>query len=696
MQWSARPFVRIFIFYVIGLLLAYHNEWLRTISTTLLLSGVFFFLVLSGLIYYRYKSWRFRWLNGITIGISIILAGIFFTNRHFAEIETDIPSDERIFIGTIVKQPSVSDQSVKTVIKITEIADSSLILKKPLKVMVYFSKDSVSNELVYGDKLLFSSKLSIPEGPKNPEEFDYKSFLYRSGINAIAYVHTNKWEKLGNDPESKLISIANRVRFSLLGALSENGLDAREFAVAAAVLLGYDDQMDKELERDYVRAGAMHILCVSGLHVGIVYLVLNFLFGFLKRNRLQLLIKTILLLFFVWAYALLTGLAPSVWRAALMLSLFIIGSAMKRNRDPYNTLAAAAVIMLIIDPMLLFNLGFQLSYTAVLGILIFYRPLYTLVYIKNPIIDKIWSIVAVSTAAQLGTFPLAAHYFHYLPTYFWLTNIFIFPVSFGIIVVGMVFIVLAWVPLIPQILGFVLSGLVFLMNYIVGLVKHLPANGVEGLYFPWIKVVLVYGLIIMLYNWLLRRRIRFIFPVSLIIFSLAIFQTYHKYQTLRQNRIIVYSINKQSAIDFIQGQKHVLVTDSASIVNSSKYDYHIKNSTIEMGLDEAMILNQGNIINEVGLYYDDEFCSFGDYKMITLNRAKQFFPVQNKLKVNTIIIQGKNNVNIEDLIQCINFELIVIDGSVPYWKRYKIAETCDSLNISYYDVKTDGAFIRDL
>ena len=695
MHWSARPFVRILLFYVIGLLLAYHIDSFSGLSSGYLLSVIFLLLAISAILFYKFKSWHFRWVNGVILGFAIILIGLFFTNRHFLKMDFNLPETSRMYIGTIIKQPSVSEQSVKTVIKVTELADSAYVLPEPVKVMSYFARDSLSSSLKYGDKLLFSAQLNKPDEPKNPGEFDYGGFLIRSGISAIAYVQNNKWEKLGNDPESRIVSIANHARLSLLNALIENGLDGREFAVAAAVMLGYDDEMDTDLEHDYVRAGAMHILCVSGLHVGIVYLVLNFLLGFLRKGRFIILTKTILLLLFVWAYALLTGMTPSVWRASLMLSLFIVGSAINRSRDPYNTLAAAAVIMLIVNPMLLFNLGFQLSYAAVLGILIFYRPIYSLFYIKNPILDKIWSIVVVSTAAQLGTFPLAAHYFHYLPTYFWLTNILIFPLSFGIIAIGMLFIMTAWMPLLLQLLGMVLSSFVFMMNYFVGMVKYLPANGMDGLYFPWIKVILVYGLIITSYFWLLKRNLRYILPFSIILLGLVSFQTWHKYDVLGQNRFIVYSIHKHSAIDMIRGDKHVMVMDSLLQNDQSKIDYHLKNGKIEMGLDIPEDINPEDDKCNIDLFYDGEFYSFADYKCMTIKHAKQYFPGKNKINLNAVIIQGNSKVNIEDLQQCIDFGLLIIDGSVPYWKKNKIIEVSKEAGIAYYDVAEEGAFVKD-
>lgn len=683
------------MFYVIGILLAHHVESIRTVPYSILLTAIMLLLSFSAYQYVKNKSWKYRWINGLVLGLAIGLSGIFFTNIHIGKMDVQLPETKEIYIGVITKQPSLSEHSVKTVIKINEIVDSASQLQKPIRVMAYFAIDSLSKSLNYGEKLLVAAAFKKPSGPKNPGEFNYGAYLLRNGISAVGYVQGNSWEKLAYEPEYRIFALANNTRLKVLKALKENGLGDKEFGVAAAVLLGYDEQMDPELEQDYVRAGAMHILCVSGLHVGVVFLVLNFLLGFLKKGCYSNLIKTILLILFIWAYALLTGMSPSVIRASAMLSILIVGNATRRHRDPYNNLAIAAVVMLVIDPMLLYNLGFQLSYCAVLGILIFYKPIYNLVYVKNKFLDKVWSVMVVSIAAQLGTFPLAAHYFHYLPTYFWLTNIPIMPVSFAIVAVGLFFIIVSWMPFLPHVIGLILSALVYVMNFIVGLVKYLPGNGFESLYFPWLKVALVYGLIFALYYWLLKRNLRFILPVAIISLALIIFQTIHKYQVLNQSKLVVYSLNKNSAIDFIDGRTHLMLMDSSLIADRSKLDYHLKNYKIEMGLDRSISWSVSLLNERLDLFHDGEFFSFNGFDFIVMNGNKKYFPSKTKINVDAILIQGKKSFKLADIRQCVNFELLVVDGSVPYWKKRKIIKDSGAHGIQVYDVSESGAFIRD-
>lgn len=696
MNWSARPFVRILIFYLTGIFLAVNISAIRSISILTLVLSIVGLLLISSLLLILKISWQLRWLSGLVIGVAIALLAIMFTNIHFAKTNIELPEGEKTFIGVMVKQASESENSVKTVIKITELADSTDSLPDPIYTMAYFAKDSLSRNLIYGDLMLFSTRLSEPPSPKNPGEFDYGTFLKRNGIIATCYLQKNKWEKLGNRPLNKLVAIAYWSRNQLLNELKKNGLDKKEFAVAAAVILGYDDTMDTELQQDYAIAGAMHILCVSGLHVGIVYLVLNYLLGFVfKRKKWAVLTKTTLIILFMWVYALLTGLAPSVWRAALMLTIFIIGNNLNRSREPYNTLAAAAVIMLVINPMLVYNLGFQLSFAAVLGILIFYRPIYGVIYIKNKFLDKIWSIVVISTAAQLGTFPLAAHYFHFLPTYFWLTNIVIFPLSFAIISLGMAFIMLFWIPILSNLIGSLLAGIVFLMNQSVGFVKYLPVHGLENLYFPWIKVILIYGLIITLYNWLLLKNLKYILPTAILFLALIVNQTIRKYELLNQEKIIVYSLSKNSAINCIRGINHYLIMDTVLQSDQSKIDYHLKPGFIEMGLGHVKPENisKNRLSNDI--YYDGELGQFCDFRFLVTKTRKSWHPLNKKFKIDAVIVDGKERLDIDDLSDCVNYNMLIIDRSVPYWKKNKLITFAQEHGIQYFDMDNTGAFIKD-
>lgn len=690
--------MRIFFFLSAGILFARQLPD-DTLISSLYLSIVLAIILIVLFIYARWViDWRKKWLPGLLAGGLLFTLGILITNMQFKSEISPAPQFQTDYIAQLVKDPVLSDKSVKTVLKVNPVSDSISQFYHDREVLAYLVKDSLSSKLRIGDVILINGKLSKPDVPRNPYEFDYPEFLALNGIYHTVFINSNAWKYIDHSNVFSLRLIASNIRNYLLGALAENGLNDREFSVAAAVILGYDNLMDPDLEQDYVAAGAMHILCVSGLHVGVIYLVINYLLGFLNRNRVQKYLKVIILLLTIWTYALITGLSPSVQRASLMLTVFIIGNMVQRNRDPYNSLAASAVLMLLVNPLLLFNVGFQLSYSAVLGILTFHNPLYRLIYFKNPILDKTWSIFVLSFSAQLGTFPLAAHYFHFFPTYFWLTNLFIFPLSFAIISTGFAFLLISWLPFIPKLVGLALSGMIYLLNSSVGLVRYLPYHGLDDLYFPWIKVILIYVLILLTYQLFIKRRIRFLLPIMIVALFLLGFQAFRNYHLVKQEKMVVYSINRQSAVEFIQGRNSICLLDSTLFPDQKKQNYHLKNARVNWGLSEQnSLLNKEILTGEFPLWFDSEFGLFGNKKFVIVDGRREFYDNKGqKLKVDILVITGRKRLNMQVIASCFEFDTMILDGSVPYWKRKRLIEEAESRGLKYYDVSQDGAYILDL
>lgn len=698
MYWSVRPFVRILIFFIAGIMIAVYIPaignnnlyiWLPTISI-LTISAITFSIISL--------KHRFRWLPGLLICLTIMVLGTLLTSIKLSEEQhINLSEKNHTYLGNIISNPSETNQAVKAVILVSPVIHDSLGNSKHQKALCYLRKNNLSSGLRYGDIISFRGILAAPKGPQNPEEFDYAKYLKQNSIFSTAFINERSWKLLGNDPLNPVIAFAGKLRENILNTLGKYGLSGGNYAVAAAVLLGYDDYMEYELKQDYIMAGAMHILCVSGLHVGIIYLVINFLLGFLANRRTNNIIKAILLLIAIWAYAIITGLSPSVQRASLMLSVFIIGNLLKRNRDTYNTLAISAFILLIFDPNLLFNVGFQLSYAAVIGIVTLHQPIYKLLYFKNTIVDKIWSITVLSFSAQLATFPIATYYFHFFPPWFWLTNLFTFPLSFLIIATGLAFVLTMWIPFISQLIGWLLSGFIYLLNYGVGIVKYLPLSGIDHIYTSLPMVFSIYLLFIFIFIMINTKKINLLLPSIIIISIIISLSTYHKYSVESQNRIVVYNIKNHSAFDFIEGGKHVLTTDSILFSTKSKINYHLKNSRTTWGIDNEIhkIPANDTILNDI-LFADNNFIVFNNKKLFINNGMKQLHTTNTRLPIDIVIFSGRKSSNIDQLLLALDFNSIIIDSSVPWWNQKKISESANTLGISCYNVNRKGAFILNL
>lgn len=695
MIWSVRPFVRILIFFVTGILITRYVPAISSFNTSVFLIISIILLLTAISVTLITVKHRYNWVTGLIFGVLITFAGILFTSQKtLKQVNYSITEKSNTWLANVISNPTETNQAVKAIIQVTPFKPDSTHNYKPQKVLCFLSKDSLSTNLQYGDIITFNGKLTVPKGPLNPGEFDYAKYLKQNGINYTLFINGNSWKLIGYDPANSAIAIAGKLRQQILSMLSKNGLSGNNYAVAAAVLLGYDDYMENELKQDYIMAGAMHILCVSGLHVGIIFLVINFLLGFLRNNRFNNILKAILLLLSVWAYATITGLSPSVQRASLMLSVFIIGNLLNRNRDTYNTLAISALILLLIDPYLIFNVGFQLSYAAVIGIITFHQPIYKLIHIKNVVVDKIWSITVLSFAAQLATFPIATYYFHFFPPWFWLTNLFTFPLSFLIISTGLVFVITLWIPIVPQLLGWLLSGMIYLLNYVVGLVKHFPFSGIDYIYTSMPMVFLIYLFMLMTFVMLSKKKLNMLLPVIMMFVIIFGLNTYHRYSTLNQKKVVVYSINNHSAYDFIDGNRHVLLTDSVLTNEKCKIDYHLKNSRTQWGTDDILhaIPKNDTTINNI-LHTSGNFLFFNDVRIFINNGAKHYYPTKSKLPIDLVIFSGRKSTNVNQLLTVFDIKRVIIDSSVPWWDQKKITETSNKQGISCYNVNNDGAFV---
>lgn len=696
-MWSSRPVTRILIFYVVGILLSSFfpqigGSFITILAIVLVLLAVYTYLVTLNPIH------KFNWVVGVVSALLVITTSITISIKNPDDNTICTNYNEKIsYLGNVISNPIINDKTTKATIEVITAVDDTCLLNNGIVVLCYFENDTNTRELNYGDIILFVGKLNIPDGPKNPKEFDYQQYLRSIGINYTIYVGKQNWKCIGIKPRNALIAYATQIRNSLLITLSKNGFKGNNFDIAAAILLGYDDNIENELRKDFITAGAMHILCVSGLHVGIIYLVFSYMLSFLPATRINNILKAIILLFVVWVYAIITGLSPSVQRAGIMISFFIINNVLKRNLDSYNTLAASALVILIYNPQLLFNVGFQLSYAAVLGIITFHQPIYRLLYIKNKIIDGIWSITVLSFSAQLATFPIAIYYFHFFPPWFWLTNLATFPLSFLIIVSGLFFVITSWIPWISLVSGKMVLVFVFVLNQVVKVVDYLPMPGIENIYMSSLLLFTVYSLLLLLYSFLLNTKIKLLLPICISLLIITCLCTLHNFNVLSQKKIVIYSVVDHPVYEFIEGRNQIILTDSIIIANPGKIDFQIKNSRAYWGLGNKMTLMRECDESELNLkIVSHNFINFHEIKIMIIDTTITFHKDINKLNVDLLIFSGRAKTYISGILNSIDADKVIIDSTVPPWESKKIIAACREKSIPIHELRKNGSLIINL
>lgn len=691
------PFLRILVPFGLGIYLALnwdltsYNNQLIFFSGGLLIS--FLLQILLN------KSYSFRWLVGVNVILLMIFAGILnvVINETTQKEENllKIPNAEGPFIARVIDVPIEREATIKATLELIAISNGDSIFRNENKVLAYFQKIPNRTTLKYGDIISFSTSPKTVEPPKNPGQFNYKKYLSGKAIHFQVYLKEDSWFLTPYQNQKPIYALAYQLRDHLLNVLTTHQLSGEEYAVAAAILLGYDDSLPAYLRKGYVAAGAMHVLCVSGLHVGIVFLIFSFLLKPLKDKGMQGIMKTIFLLLMIWLYALITGLSPSIQRASLMISFVLLGRLFGRKGFALNSVAASAFILLLLDPQNLLEIGFQLSYAAVFGILLLHRPITSLFYFKAKIPSLLWDATALALAAQLATTPLVLYYFHQFPVYFWLSNLFLMPLSFIVIVTGMALLMLHYLPFIPVLIGKALSAMVYVMNTGIQWIESLPMSVLKGLFINRIEFLALMLILVSLIFLIRKKHAIFALLASSVSLLILVSFTARKIDNSKQMSFVVYDLNNQSAVDFILAHDHLLLADSSVLEDDFSKEFFLEGNWVEKGLtlEPTQLFFQQEI-------YENEFLS--KYKhLISFGGKLLLLWENNKLckdslafrpEVDWVLIRGKQRENLQQILNCYQPGILILDGSVPFYMAEKWETKALEKQIPIHYTKKDGAF----
>lgn len=694
--WHQYPFIRLIIPFVIGISVAIKNDQPFHLPL-FILPTIFFIYFTTVLLFKKKRNYSFRWISGVLIYLFLLAAGFELTLLRTPKFNSSNISkidDQSNFLMVQVTEPiSERQQTFKIVAKLIGYHDTLSWKQCSGKLILYFEKDSLVQFVQYGDQLFVHSQLNEVGSPKNPEEFNYKKYLSNKGIYNQAYVKAENWEILARNKGNPIKSIGLLLREKFIKILQSNQIKGKEFAVASAILLGLDDYLEAEHQKEFAGAGAMHILCVSGLHVGIIYIILNNLLLFLNKRRGGKILKVFLLLTLIWFYALITGFSPSVLRATTMFSFVILGGLIQRKVNIYNSLATSAFFLLIIDPYIITQVGFQLSYLAVFGIVWLYQPIYQLFIPDNWILDKIWQITVVSIAATLATFPLSIYYFHQFPNLFLITNLIAIPSAMLIIYTGILVLLTSFIPIISLVVSKLLISILWFLNSSVKLIEGLSFSTTHGIFINELELI---GLVLLLFSLsylLIEKKKNYLFISLGLMIILVISINFRSYKNVHQQKIIVYNINKATALEFLGNKKSILLTDSSFQQDPSNIDYHIMNNWIRNGSNSHADIHLMTTDFEMdNLYKKENFIQFFDKTMLLVNGDLKLLPLKTKLDVDYLFLTHSTNLDMEDLMRYIDFEILIIDSSNPNWKIQQWVELCETNSLKYHVTKENGAW----
>ena len=637
--------------------------------------------------------------SGLLLGLLIFLAAYFRTKRLFLPDVFFGSSTFLLFLllGILVGSlnlPQNQPRHYLNKVSPEEISLLKLRIKESLKPDLYNHKFNaevlaVDNQLSHGKILLLQPKDTaqspflegeelvaavIPEEvptPLNPHQFDYAKFMNRKGVSRQAALKTDQFKKLPNE-DSDLRTEAAHLRKNITSALQQRNFGAEELAIVQALLLGQKQDISAETYNNFAAAGAIHILAVSGLHVGIMLLLLNRLFSPLARLKKGKFLKTFLVILCLWGFAVLAGLSPSVVRAVTMFSFVAVGMEIKRRTGTLNSVFLSLLLLLLIKPQWVFEVGFQLSYAAVISIVLLRPILLDLWNPENKIAKYIWDLLTVTFAAQLGVLPLSLYYFHQFPGLFFLSNLLILPFLGVILILGVLVMFFALAGILPRIVAQVYETLISGLNKVVELVAQQEEFIFRDIPFSTTEVLAWYLLIFLLYLLLKSPTYQ---KLLLTLISIVLLQGSYLYQKANQaEHFVVFHGSRKTLLGKAEDNHLSLYTSKIT----SELPGFLRNYLVGERISEIAQKPLQNIYRQKGHF-------------LILLDSTGIYPKQVPQN-SFLILSHSPRINLERVLEQVRPSAIIADGSnyksaVTRWR-----ETADEKNIPFHYTAEDGAF----
>lgn len=668
--------VKLTLCLIVGILIAHFLTISLSISYIICIGSML--LLLISFIVSRNQLQKTAWFGSMTF-LTMACIGVLVVNLHdqrqfknhyskIISIENDTSRLVTFKIREVLKPTAYHDKYVVDILKLDDQAVSG-------KLLLNVQNDSINKPFNVDDILISSTKLTIINTPLNPYQFDYSNYLKKQYIDHQMYVETKKLLKLRSETFT-VLGFAAAVRSKIQQRLKNYNFKPDELAIIDALLLGQRKDISPDTYNNYVNAGAIHILAVSGLHVGIILWLLNWVFKPIERIKHGKKVKTILLLLILWSFAIIAGLSPSVTRAVGMFTVVAIGMNLNRPANIFNSLAISMFFLLLIRPMYLFDIGFQMSYTAVIAIASIKPMLSSLWKPKWKLVNYFWQLMCVTTAAQIGVVPISLFYFHQFPGLFFLSNLVILPFLGFILGFGIIVIILAVSNILPSFAADAFGFCISTMNDFISWVSHQERFVFTDISFGSIFLVVTYILIISLFLYFKKpkySRLVVVLIAVLLIQGAFLFENYKNHK----KEFVVFHKSKSSLIGFKTNTKLNLATNLDTSTQSK--DKVVKNYKV------------GNSITDIEYLPLESVYHVDKEKLLVVDSLGVY--LTSSFKPDFVLLRNSPKLNLTRLIDSLQPKLIIADGSnyksyVAKWKA-----TCKAQKIPFHITSEKGAFV---
>lgn len=670
------PFFRILIPFVSGILVCIH-----------LTSPEFNFLFLAPFILIplllrlkKVQTRLMKYISLISTDVFFFLLAIQLVNSSNLKNHSDYygkyykTGEAAQIIATVNDLPVEKEKFIKCYLKVIEINSDAGFLKTKGNIIAYFKRSVNDKDLTAGATVFFKAKLLEVDPPKNPFEFDYKNYLSNKHIYHTSFIEANSFEILNVPVQLNPIWYNGLlIKQHILRTLKQSALTPVAYGICAALLTGYDDEIDKQVVESFSHSGTLHVLSVSGLHTGLIYLVLSFLFDLIDKKKRFKIFKFFIITVLLWAFALITGFSAPVLRAVIMFNLLGFGRIFYRadHRVQINILLVSAFILLCYDPFFITDVGFLLSYFAVFGLIYFQPKLMANWQPTNYLSKELWKGTTASFAATISTLPLTLFYFKQFPIWFFICNILVVPASFIILLLA--FLLVLKVAFAAAIINYLVSALVAFITFFNS-AKYGFIDGIDFSFYD--ALFLLFFIIVFTISIQLKSYRNLSFCLILLIWwqASALVVSYNsKTETL----LAVYHVNKNNFI-VVKNRTRATINH----LDSAQFIFHIKPHITSFNNSSLTTKDYNHIVK-------------GQRSVLVLNK-KDHWPAISFAKISLLVLANNFKISGKDLEAFSSLKTIVMDGSNSNYSIKKVEELCRKFGIELIRTKQQGAYIRDL
>lgn len=638
-------------------------------------------------------QFQYGWMRGLALQLLVVCSGCLLVyqsdTRHGSYYFDSLAKPGDLLVVAISEPLQERTRSYKTVVQVRDIIRHNIRIPARGKLLVYLTIDSVAAKLEYGDRLLIPSRATPVQYSGNPGSFDYRSYCATQQIYRQAFLKTGEWRLLQGREENSYMRPILQCRNYCLRTLHEY-IGGRESGLAAALLIGYRYDLDRDMVQDYTDTGIVHIIAISGMHLALIYGGLLWILRWWPRHRFSESMKGALIILLLWAFTLLTGGAASVLRATVMFTFITAGKFMlNRYTNIYNTLAASAFLLLCYEPRLLMDAGFQLSYLAVLSIIICYRRMYYLWQSSNKWLDKLWDMIALTLSAQILTLPVCLYYFHQFPVFFLPANMLAVPLSTIVLYGEIVLLLLGGAPVLAHGTGLILQLTIQWMNNVISWIAHLPGALIAGIGIDVGGLICLYICTAGLLAWWLQqwRQGLLVALAGATIWSIG--TMYARIDEQYQHKLVVYNISGHTVIDVISGHRATTTGDAEVLLSDLLFKRYIQPAHNFYGVNQ---MKHGDVTGGDTLQGLD-ILSVGQKRLVIVDSALPRIDLQKKLRTDYLLLSHNPHVDIRQLERMFDVGCYIFDASsrlrnIEQWKS-----DCYMLTLRFFSVPDQGAYV---